>query len=299
MNSVKVYHYDAFSTEPNKGNPAGVVFNGDDLTDKQMQEIAFKVGFNETAFVVGSDHADLGIRFFTPKQEMELCGHATMATIYALKTNGLLEAKRDVTIETKAGILPIKIDIAKKGPIYINMRQSSPQFEGYEGSRRDLAISLGINEEDIEEELPILYGSTGTWTLLVPIKSLNAFKIMKPDSKKFPSLLKEKPRASIHPFCFETYSLDADMHARHFSSPFSGTVEDAVTGTATGVLGAYLAKYIRKNAEKTLNLVVEQGQEMNKNGRVKVNVSRSGDNYDVVITGSAVYVGEFDVSLID
>lgn len=61
MNSVKVYHYDAFSTEPNKGNPAGVVFNGDDLTDKQMQEIAFKVGFNETAFVVGSDHADLGL----------------------------------------------------------------------------------------------------------------------------------------------------------------------------------------------------------------------------------------------
>ena len=52
MKSVTVYHYDAFSTEPNKGNPAGVVLNGDDLTDKEMQEIAVKVGFNETAFPV-------------------------------------------------------------------------------------------------------------------------------------------------------------------------------------------------------------------------------------------------------
>lgn len=63
MKSVKVYHYDAFSKVPDKGNPAGVVLNGDELTDKQMQEIAFKVGFNETAFPVKSGEADLGIRF--------------------------------------------------------------------------------------------------------------------------------------------------------------------------------------------------------------------------------------------
>lgn len=63
MKSVKVYHYDAFSKVPNKGNPAGVVLNGDELTDEQMQEVAFKVGFNETAFPVKSETADLGIRF--------------------------------------------------------------------------------------------------------------------------------------------------------------------------------------------------------------------------------------------
>lgn len=45
MKSVKVYHYDAFSTEPNKGNPAGVVLAGDDLTDDQMQKIMLKIGF--------------------------------------------------------------------------------------------------------------------------------------------------------------------------------------------------------------------------------------------------------------
>ena len=80
------------------------------------------------------------------------------------------------------------------------------------------------------------------------------------------------PKASIHPFCLETYDSDSDMHARHFSSPSSGTIEDAVTGTASGVMGAYFAKYITRDFEESLNLVVEQGQEIGKNGRVMVRV---------------------------
>lgn len=297
MKSVKVYHYDAFSIEPNKGNPAGLVLNGDDLTDKEMQEVAFKVGFNETSFPIKSDIADLRIRFFTPGHEMNLCGHATMATVYALKTKGLLGDKTDFTIETKAGVLPIKISSTTDNEIYITMKQASPQFKDYKGSKEDLANTIGITTDDIDDELPILYGSTGTWTLLIPIKTLDAFSKMKPHNKLFPTILKEMPKASIHPFCLETFDSDADMHARHFSSPFSGTIEDAVTGTASGVMGAYFAKYIKRNFEEPLNLVVEQGQEMNKDGRVMVRVSNNEDNYDIEITGNAVYVKEFDVLL--
>lgn len=297
MKSVKVYHYDAFSIEPNKGNPAGVILNGDDLTDEEMQEVALKVGFNETAFPVKSDIADLRIRYFTPGHEMNLCGHATMATVYALKTKGLLGNKTDFTIETKAGVLPIKIDSTTANETYITMQQASPQFKDFKGSKEDLANSIGINKEDIEDELPILYGSTGTWTLLIPIKTLDAFKKMKPNNKLFPSILKEMPKASIHPFCLETYDSNADMHARHFSSPFSGTIEDAVTGTASGVMGAYFTKYIKRDLEESLNLVVEQGQEINKNGRVMVRVSKNEDNYVIEITGNAVFVNEFNVLL--
>lgn len=297
MKSVKVYHYDAFSIEPNKGNPAGLVLNGDDLTDKEMQEVAFKVGFNETSFPIKSDIADLRIRFFTPGHEMNLCGHATMATVYALKTKGLLGDKTDFTIETKAGVLPIKISSTTDNEIYITMKQASPQFKDYKGSKEDLANTIGITTDDIDDELPILYGSTGTWTLLIPIKTLDAFSKMKPHNKLFPTILKEMPKASIHSFCLETFDSDADMHARHFSSPFSGTIEDAVTGTASGVMGAYFAKYIKRNFEEPLNLVVEQGQEMNKDGRVMVRVSNNEDNYDIEITGNAVYVKEFDVLL--
>lgn len=62
MKSIKVYYYDAFSKTPNKGNPAGVVFCGDELTVEEMLEIAFKVGFNETAFPVKSEVADLNAK---------------------------------------------------------------------------------------------------------------------------------------------------------------------------------------------------------------------------------------------
>ncbi|MCT1902920.1 PhzF family phenazine biosynthesis protein [Oceanobacillus sojae] len=299
MKSVKVYHYDAFSKVPDKGNPAGVVLNGDELTDKQMQEIAFKVGFNETAFPVKSGEADLGIRFFTPGHEMNLCGHATMATVYALKTKGLLGKKTDLTIETRAGVLPIKLHSTAKKEIRITMNQTAPIFEAFHGSKKDLAHSIGLEENDIHDNFPILYGSTGTWTLLIPIKKLEAFNRMKVNNKNIPSILKEMPKSSVHPFCMEAYDEEADMHARHFSSPYSGTVEDAVTGTASGVMGAYYAKYIRKDTKDALKLVVEQGNEIGRDGRVGVQVSKNGESYDVQITGSAVFVNELNVMIKD
>lgn len=297
MKSVKVYHYDAFSKEANKGNPAGVVLNGADLTDEEMQEIALKVGFNETSFPVKSEVADFRIRYFTPGHEMNLCGHATMATVYALKTKRLLDDKTDFTIETKAGILPIKINSTTDNEIYITMEQASPQFKEFKGSKEDLSNSIGLKSEDIDDDLPILYGSTGIWTLLIPIKKLDVFQNMKPNNKLFPTILKEMPNASIHPFCLETYDANAHMHARHFSSPYSGTIEDAVTGTASGVMGAYYAKYINNHFERSLSLIVEQGYEIEKDGRVMVTVSKNKDNYDIEITGNAVYVKEFEVQI--
>ncbi|GKV64410.1 MULTISPECIES: PhzF family phenazine biosynthesis protein [unclassified Sporosarcina] len=298
MKSIEVYHYDAFSKEPNKGNPAGVVLDGDDLTDTEMQEIAFKVGFNETAFSIRSDVADLRIRFFTPGHEMNLCGHGTMATIYALITKGLLGNKTELTIETKAGILPINIHTSTANEIQIEMRQAPPQFEAFNGSKKDLANSIGLEASDIDDSLPILYGSTGTWTLLIPIKKLESFKKMRPNNQQFPSILKEMPKTSLHPFCLQTYDPTADMHARHFSSPYSGTVEDAVTGTASGVMGSYFASYIKKDLfDGTMSLVVEQGQEIGKDGRVMVHISKSDEIYKVGISGNAVFVTKFDVLL--
>lgn len=296
MKSITVHHYDAFSTKEGKGNPAGVVLNSAHLTEEEMQEIALKVGFNETSFPVYSNVADLRIRFFTPGHEMNLCGHATIATLYALKTRGLLEDKTEFTIETKVGVLPVSIS-SSGDTLYIKMKQASPQFHEWKGSRKKLAASIGLNEEDLEDRFPILYGSTGTWTLLIPIKRLEAFERMQPDNPSFPALLNEIPKASLHPFCLETYDQDADMHARHFSSPFSGTIEDAVTGTASGVMGAYYARYIEKDKQDFWNFVVEQGHETGKDGRVWVDVSYKSGCWDIEITGTAVYVKDlhFDI----
>ena len=276
MKTVRVFHYDAFSSKPNIGNPAGVVLDADGLTEKEMQDIAMKLGFNETSFPMESDIADLRIRYFTPGHEMNLCGHATMATIHALKTRGLLD-KDELMIETGAGILPIKIHAAAGPDIYITMKQAAPQFEAFNGDKAGLASSLGLDIEDLESELPIVYGSTGLWTLLVPVNERNSFKRMKANNSLFPQILKEMPRASVHPFCMETYDSDAHMHARHFSSPFSGTVEDPVTGTASGVMGAYYAKYIKDDLEDEVHLLIEQGHEIGKDGRVRVTATKNGD----------------------
>lgn len=278
MKTINVFHYDAFTNKPNMGNPAGVVLEADGLTEEDMQRIAEKVGFNETSFVLSSEVADIRMRYFTPGFEMDLCGHGTVGTIYALRERGLLEEKTNLTIETKAGILPIQIGANENGETFIKMRQAAPQFKDFAGSKEELAHSIGLEVTDLDASVPIVYGSTGNWTVIVPIKNLDACERMKPKNEAFPPVLKEIPKASIHPVCLETYDEQVQMHGRHFSSPYSGTIEDPVTGTASGVMGAYYATYLEKNFDHELELIIEQGQEINKDGRVTVYVTKDVEN---------------------
>ncbi|MDA1648890.1 PhzF family phenazine biosynthesis isomerase [Bacillus cereus group sp. TH160LC] len=299
MRTINVFHYDAFTNKPNMGNPAGIVLEADGLTEEEMQRIAEKVGFNETSFVLPSEVADIRMRYFTPGFEMDLCGHGTVATIFALRERGLLEEKNNLTIETKAGILPIQIGVKENGEAFIKMRQAAPQFKEFTGSTEKLAHSIGLEVNDLDVSLPIVYGSTGNWTVIVPIKNLDACERMKPNNEMFPSVLKEIPNASIHPVCLETYDELAQMHGRHFSSAYAGTIEDPVTGTASGVMGAYYAMYLEKDFDHEMELIVEQGQEIHKDGRVTVYVTKveGNANLQIDIAGTAVYVKEFEVSI--
>ncbi|TSB45957.1 PhzF family phenazine biosynthesis protein [Alkalicoccobacillus porphyridii] len=293
MPTLLVKHIDAFSSIPGKGNPAGVVVDAENYTEEQMLEIAAAVGFNETTFVLPSEVADFKLKYFTPGHEMNLCGHATMATMYALHQSNA-SFKKNLKIETNVGILPI--DISKDEVSFqVTMQHAPPEFREFNGSRADLAHSIGISEEEIHPDLPIVYGSTGIWTLIIPISRLSSFKKMVPQSELFPSILKEMPRVSLHPICLETRDEISDMHARHFSSPFSGTKEDAVTGTASGVMGAYYVKYIDQAAPLPKQLLVEQGHEMNKDGKVYVHVSEQNDELQISITGTAVYVQDIEI----
>lgn len=288
---MKVYQYDAFSTEPNKGNPAGVVLDANNLTEIQMQEIATAVGFNETAFICDSNSADVQIRYFTPGHEMNLCGHGTVASLIALYE---LKSRVDIkTIETKAGVIDARIQ-AKNSKITVTMKQLPAKFIHFEGNIREIASVLGLNEQEIDISLPVVYGSTGIWTLLVPIKKLKSFKKMLPNTKAFPKILTQFSHASIHPFCCEVVNPKAQMHGRHFSSPYSGTIEDPVTGTASGVMGAYHLNYISHGRSKSL--IIEQGQEMGRNGLVTVNVLKSNEDTCVEIEGTGVFVKEIELT---
>ena len=297
MKTINVFHYDAFTNKPNMGNPAGIVLDADGLTEEEMQRIAEKVGYNETTFVLSSEVADIRMRYFTPGFEMDLCGHGTVGTIFALRERGLLEEKASLTIETKAGILPIQIGVNENGETFIKMRQAAPQFKEFTGSKEELAHSIGLEVNDLDVSLPIVYGSTGNWTVIVPVKNLDVCERMKPNNEVFPSVLKEIPNASIHPICLETYDEKVHMHGRHFSSAYAGTIEDPVTGTASGVMGAYYATYVEKDFDHEMELIVEQGQEIHKDGRVTVYVTKDVENekLQIDIAGTAVYVKEFEV----
>ena len=104
-----VYVLEAFSAVAGGGNPAGVVPNARKLTEEQMQEIAKTLGYSETAFVQESDVADFKVRFFTPVAEVDICGHATIAT-FSLLFN-LKKIEPGVYFqETKAGVFDVAVD---------------------------------------------------------------------------------------------------------------------------------------------------------------------------------------------
>jgi PhzF family phenazine biosynthesis protein len=287
--STTVYHYSSFTTQPGKGNPAGLVLDSDELTDEQMQEIARLVGFNETTFLCQSTTADLRLRYFTPGFEMDLCGHGTIAALYTLATRNLLSSQNESTqlmVETRAGLLPMSIRVEDGRP-FVRMHQATAEFRPFAGSRAELAGALGLLEDDLATELPTLYASTGTWTLLIPIRDLAAFERMNAQNERFPALLQEIPRCSLHPFCLQTYDPAARMHGRHFSSPLAGTREDPVTGTASGAMGAYYLTYVQP--QQHIRLLVEQGYEIGRDGRVLVEAEYTATGVQVSIEGTAVY----------
>lgn len=287
MREVKVLCTEAFSNQAKKGNPAGIVFDADYLSDYEMQHIANKIGFNETVFILESKIGDIRLRYFTPNHEMNLCGHGTVASICELMMRNNINESKNLSIETKAGVLQVYYnnDLHE-----VTMEQAPAEFRMFNGDIEKLTASIGIKIADIDDKYPIVYGSTGTWTVLVPIKHIETFKNMKPYNKEFSNILKEIPTSSIHPFSLETIYSNNDMHGRHFSASHSGTVEDPVTGTASGVMGAYYIKYI-KDAD-SIKLRIEQGQEIGRNGLVKVSAAIIDNMIKVSISGTSIYIME-------
>ena len=95
MNNLKVIDVqilNAFVEDDKGGNPAGLVLNADNLTYKNKQEIAQKVGLSETAFVSTSKTEDFKLEFFTPNRQIAHCGHATIATFSYLKQQNILNS---------------------------------------------------------------------------------------------------------------------------------------------------------------------------------------------------------------
>ena len=290
---IDFYRCDAFTTVPGKGNPAGVVPDASSLTDEQMQKIAAWAGYSETAFVLPSENADLQLRYFTPGKEVPMCGHATVGSMWLLRKLGKI-ADGTVLVETKSGLLPI--DVANKdGRTQIGMTQVPYQEKAFGGSKAALVEAIGLTEADLDPRFPVVYGYTGLWTLMLPIRTIEAFSRMKRDTDRFPSILTEEPGASIHPFCLGGLLDGVQIHARHFSSPFTGIGEDPVTGTASGVTGAYYKRYIAADPASACLVRMEQGLEIGTQAVVETWVE-ADPSLPPKIFGTALDVEHLEIS---
>lgn len=226
--AIQVIHFDVFTSTPGKGNPAGIVLSADALEATTMQRIAEHTGFS-TAFVSASVDADFRIRYFSPRTEVGLCGHATIAAAIALHARAAQVSRKslsDFSLETNAGILPIEVAGTEQGELLVIMTQAPSELVAFNGDLDLLVRALGISRRDLHPDLPLMYGSTGRWTLVLPVRGLDVMQRMRPQPNMFAPALRDMPAASIHPFCLETVGPGVHMHARHFSAPGSGTVED-------------------------------------------------------------------------
>lgn len=230
---VDVYVAVAFSKDAKGGNKAGVVLGRSELTSVQKAAIAKEMGYSETAFVLDSDKADFKLQYFTPTEEVPLCGHATIAAFSTLKLLNMLD-KPDCTIETEAGILNIHI----KDDGLILMEQNRPAYLEV----LDSDIFTGCIERNfIDHRFPIQIVSTGLNDVMLPVDSVEHLEQLSPDFEMIANMSKEKEVVGVHAFTIIKES-DATAICRNFA-PLYGIDEESATGTANCALACYLFKY--------------------------------------------------------
>lgn len=285
---MKVYTLDAFTSAAGGGNPAGVVLDSAGLTDKQMLSIASKVGFSETAFIFPSDKADFRLRFFTPTEEVPLCGHATIAAFKLLHLKGLLPSK-ELCQETGAGLLRLRVEEG-----LIHMEQALPKFMDVLPGE-EIADSLGLSVFDLHERLPIQIVSTGLSDIMIPLRSLEALKTFRPDFEKIRKISGKYEVIGYHVFSLET--LHGACACCRNLAPLCGIDEEAATGTSNGALSCYLYKQGRLKEEELRSLRFEQGYFMNRPSEIFASLkTENGEIRQVFVGGDAVPRESLEIS---
>ena len=277
---------DAFTDEPLAGNAAGVVPDGQGLSDEAMQAIARELAVSETAFLLPSDRADRRVRYFTPTQEIDLCGHATIASHVHLFEDGAVEAGTH-SLETDVGVLEIEIEA--DGTVW--MTQDDPEIRRVELDYDRVAGALGVDPAgltELEDELSMAVSSTGVPFLLVPAAYLENVGEADPDVAAVEDLCEAVDATGVYLYTFDALEADSTLHGRAFV-PLAGVPEDPVTGTASGAVAAYLDHVGAFDRDFPDELVLEQGHFVDRPGRVRVRVEdevRVGGRGVVAVDGT-------------
>ena len=293
METRRALLVDAFTSEPLSGNAAGLVPDAGGLGAAAMQAIARELNASETAFLTESEAADRRIRYFTPAQEVDLCGHATVASHAWLAEAGEIDAGTH-SLETNVGVIEVTVD---DGMVW--MTQDDAVVETVDVAYERVADALGADPatlRDVGADLPLATASTGLGFLVVPVNFLAALSSLEPDTGAIAALTEELDVTGVYAFSFDALDVDSTLHGRMFA-PAAGVDEDPVTGTASGAVGAYLREVEAFDGELPEEMVLEQGHFVDRPGTVRVRARSDpvevGGRAVTALDGSVV-VPEFD-----
>ncbi|MBN7821159.1 PhzF family phenazine biosynthesis protein [Bowmanella yangjiangensis] len=273
---VNAFLVNAFTASGSGGNPAGVVLNADNLSDQDKLKIARTVGFSETAFVSQDEEVDFALSFFTVTDEVDFCGHATVATFSTLYQQGLISEGRYIQ-RTKAGLLGVTV--AFDGQIV--MEQALPDYLGVI-DYQTIAEMIGLDAELLAStRLPVEIISTGLPDIIVPVPFGYLDKIQV-NNALLSDYCKQHNLVGIH--AFELCDKDSGPTAscRNFA-PLFGIPEESATGSANGALACYLTKHLADKLASPFSF--EQGRAMGCVSRITVSVESNEQGIVKVCVG--------------
>ena len=219
--SIPIFQVDAFTEEPFKGNPAGVCLLRGPAEASWMQSVAAEMNLSETAFPL-AEGGGFRLRWFTPKVEVKLCGHATLATAHILWEQGVLAPDREARFQTLSGLLTarrdgelIELDFPARPPL-----PKPPDWaEAVVGALGIRPVYIGMSAEDILFEAADEEAVRGVRPDFEALRSLPARGII------------VTSRSSDKRFDFVS----------RFFAPAAGVDEDPVTGSSHTTLVPYWA----------------------------------------------------------
>jgi len=281
---MKYFIVDAFTSEAFGGNPAGVVLLGQGgafPADRLMQQVAAELRYSETAFVRQDGPEEFTVRYFTPAAEVDLCGHATIATFGVLRQRGIICDDAVCTNHTLAGDL--RVIIGRQ----VMMQMAKPQLVNKPLDACRLHEVMAGDSETRWPELPIEIISTGLPDIIMPVGSVEALNGMLPDMDALTELSRELDVTGVHAFAIADDGYTA--HVRNFG-PLYGVPEESATGTANAALTHYLHRRGIIGCPAQCRFL--QGEAMN---RPSIVTTRLADDGDIWVGGQCCIVAEGDL----
>lgn len=275
---IEIFHINAFTSKPFRGNPAAVLLS-DSLNKIQMQLIAKETKFSETAFLKQLSPNIFELRWFSPTNEVMLCGHATIAALHYLKEKDLLDEDSDIIFKTKSGNLKAGIS---SGKYWMSIPTIS--FEKLDYKPGNLLKFIGVDKEKL---LTDIYLSNNRY-LFIGVDNITTLLNLKPDFNKLLSLTKPE-NIFTDITVFTLCNSDNTIANLRFFAPFDGINEDPATGSAAGILLKMLYELnLIKNFSDDKIYTFKQGESLNR--KSKIGASYNSKSNSLKIYGEAVTV---------